>query len=96
MTTIQAPEAPDIVNSIADICEEYDVAKLVKTTIPANYVVYYRQDRPGPGMSKYIQLEQAIAATTGEPAELIASGAPCISWPRYQEAIKNGDILYHR
>ena len=46
-------------------------------------------------MSKYIQLEQAIAATTGKPTELIASDAPCVSWPRYQEAIRNGDILYH-
>ena len=94
MTAIQEPKVQTERETIADICEQYDVAKLVKTTIPGEYVVYYRKDRPGPGMSKYLELEQEIATATGQPADLISAGAPCISWPRYQEAIKNGDVLY--
>lgn len=96
MTTIQTLETPSATNAIAEICEQYDVDKLIKTTIPGDYVVFYRKDRPGPGMSKYLQLERSIAEATGQPADLIASGAPCISWPKYQKAINNGIILYQR
>lgn len=94
MTTTQTPEISIPAKTLAEVCEQYNVAKLIKTTIPGQYVVFYREDHPGPGMSKYIRLEQSIAAATGEPADLIASGAPCISWPKYQKAVKNGDILY--
>lgn len=94
MTTIQKPEARTEPETLADICEEYGVAKLVKTAIPDDYVVYYREGGPGPGMSKYIQLEGKISAMVGRQIRLIADGAPCISWPRYQEAVKDGDVLY--
>ena len=47
MIAVQTPEVPTTTDTFAQICEQYDVAKLVKTTIPGNYVVYYRQDRPG-------------------------------------------------
>lgn len=94
MTAIQDPKVQNERETIADICERYDVAKLVATTFANQYVVYYRKDRPGPGMSKYFELERAIADATGQPADLISAGAPCISWPKYQKAIKDGTVLY--
>ena len=94
MTAIQEPKFQTERETIADICEQYDVAKLVKTTIPGEYVVYYRKDRPGPGIMKFFGLQDALAAALGQEVELISAGAPCIGWPRYQEAIKKGDVLY--
>ena len=96
MTTIQLPESRAPAESLAKICELYDVAKLVLTTFDHTYVVYYREDRPYASMSRFFGLEAAIGRATCQPAHLIAAGAPCISWPNYQEAIANGTILYQR
>ena len=94
MTAIEESEVQAERETIADICEQYDVAKLVATTFENQYVVYYRKDRPGPGIMKFFGFQADLAAALGQELELISAGAPCISWPRYQEAIKNGDVLY--
>lgn len=94
MTTLQKPEAPAKTETLAAICARYDVAKLVQTTFDHEYIVYYRADRPYASMSRYIQLEWELAALTGQPADLIPAGAPCLNWPEYQKAVKDGTILY--
>ncbi len=46
MTTLQAPETPAKTETLADLCEQYGVAKLVLTTFDHQPVVFYRDDRP--------------------------------------------------
>lgn len=94
MTTIEEPEVQTERESIADICERYDVAKLVATTFENQYVVYYRKDRPGPGIMKFFGLQAELTDARGQEVELISSGAPCIGWPAYQKAINDGTVLY--
>lgn len=100
MVAIQRPEIRAEVENLEEVCDRYGVAKLVRTAEVGNsqetnrYVVYYREDRPHPGMSQFFDLEQAIADSTREPAHLIPFGAPCTEWPSFQQEIKNGVVLY--
>lgn len=94
MTTLQAPETPAKTETLADLCDQYGVAKLVLTTFDQQHVVFYRDDRPGPGIMQFLELQAALTAALSQPVELISAGAPCIRWPEYQKAIQDGVILY--
>lgn len=94
MTTLHAPETPAKTATLANLCEQHGVAKLVLTTLDHQHVVSYRADRPGPGIMQFLELQAALTATRGQPVELISAGAPCIRWPEYQKAIKDGVTLY--
>ena len=94
MTTLQTPEFPAKTETIAAICLQHHDAKLVATTFHNQHVVYYREDQPGPGIIKFFKLEADLTAALGQEVDLISAGATCISWPEYQKAIKDGNILY--
>lgn len=94
MTTLQSPETPAKTETLVAICQQYAVAKLVRTTFDHQLVVSYRKDRPGPGIVKFLELQDVLAAALGSTVDLISAGAPCISWPEYQKAVKDGVVLY--